>query len=133
MDGIRLDGLTLLVIEDDADIRLMTSAVLRGAGALVAEAASGHEAQQQLAAQPINGVILDWNLLDVSGEDFLGSLKQQYPAVWAHCLVITGDLMRSGDCHVATNMGRPVLAKPFRPAQLLGAVAAMFSDPRSLV
>ncbi len=133
MDGTRLDGLTLLVIEDDADIRLMTSAVLRGAGASVAEAASGHQAQQQLAAQPIDGVILDWNLLDVSGEDFLHSLKQHYPAVWGHCLVITGDLMRSGDSHVAANMGRPVLAKPFRPAQLLDALATMFSDPSSSV
>lgn len=127
--NVRLDGLSLLVVEDDSDIRLMTTTVLRSAGASVGEAANGGEAEQRLAAGGIDGVVLDWNLTDVSGEDFLRTLESRHPVVWQHCLVVTGDLVRSCDVHAAAAMGRPVLAKPFRPAQLLGQLAALFGTP----
>lgn len=125
---VRLQG-SVLVVEDDADIRSMTVSILEAAGASCAEAASATEALGCLETAEFDAVILDWNLAGETGSILLESLRERHPDLLRRSAVVTGDLMSIPGHHEAESYGCPVLAKPFRPKQLLATVAAILEQP----
>ena len=125
----RLHG-SVLVVDDDADIRSMTSAVLCSAGATVHGAASPAEALAFLGTQEFDAVILDWNLGIETAGIVLERMRDAFPGLLERSAVVTGDLMSIPGLHEAERFGCPVLAKPFRPRQLLETVARILALPR---
>lgn len=121
----RLTG-SVLVVEDDPDIRSMTSSILRASGATVEAAATAAEAMSHLDNGTFDAVVLDWNLAGETGSVLLENLRQRYPDLLRRSAVVTGDLM-SGGRHEAERFGCPVIAKPFRPRQLIETVAGILS------
>jgi len=70
---------TLLLIEDD---ELVRDALARGfvrEGYLVLTAATGHDAMGVLYTSPVDVVLLDVGLPDVSGADLCARLRQFFP------------------------------------------------------
>lgn len=126
----RLSG-SVLVVEDDPDIRSMTATILRVAGATAYEAASASEAITCLDRKEIDAIVLDWNLVGETGGVLLEKLREQYPSLLGRCAVVTGDLLSIPGRHEAERFGCPVLAKPFRPRQLIDTVAAILSSDDS--
>lgn len=122
----RLEG-SVLVVEDDPDIRSMTVSILRGAGAVVHEASTASEAVGCLDAGRFDAVVLDWNLAGETGGLLLETLRDHHPALLRRSAVVTGDLMSIPGHHEAESFGCPVLAKPFRPRQLLETVAGILA------
>ncbi len=118
---------SILVVEDDPDIQAMTVAVLENAGAKVATAASAREALEVMRESKFDAVLLDWNLSDITGSALLESMRERDPELFARCAVVTGDLMSIPGQHEAERFGRPVLAKPFRPSQLIDTVTSILS------
>ncbi len=121
-----LAGTTILVIDDDPDIRQMISTVLRTAGAEVHAAADGVSALDRLAQQGIDAVLLDWHLAEGSGSNLLRALCTRHPELSERTAVITGDLLRSTSEAIGSH---PVLAKPFRPTELIALVARLMKRP----
>jgi DNA-binding response OmpR family regulator len=122
----RLSG-SVLVVEDDPDIRSMTSSILRVAGATVSDAASATEALSCLDTAAYDAVILDWNLAGETGGVLLEKLRDCRPDMLRRSVVVTGDLMSIPGRHEAEQFGCPVLAKPFRPRQLVETVAGILA------
>lgn len=115
----------MLVVEDDADICAMTVAVLESAGVSVSTAASAAEAISRIESDDFDAVLLDWNLSEITGAGFLDVLRRSKPVLFGHSAVVTGDLCSTPGQHEAEGYGRPVLAKPFRPAQLLATLGEL--------
>lgn len=111
-----LVGRTILVMDDDDDVREMIAAVLRAAGAEVTEARTNAEARLRLEEPNIDVVLLDWHLADGCGSRLLETLSRERPDMAARTAIVTGDLLESTEGEIG---GRPVLRKPFRPAELI--------------
>jgi DNA-binding response OmpR family regulator len=122
----RLEG-RILVVEDDPDIRSMTASILRVAGAEVDEASSASEALSCLDRHDFEALILDWNLAGETGGVLLEKLRERSPALLRRSVVVTGDLTSIPGRHEAERFGCPVLAKPYRPRQLVETVAAILT------
>ncbi len=116
---------TVLVIEDDADIRQMIRATLDTAGASTEEAADAEEALAKMAASHYDAAVLDWNLGVTTSAPLLEKIRAADSELFAHTLVITGDLLSTGDEDAGARMGRPLLAKPFRPRDLIEKLAEL--------
>ena len=122
-----LAGASMLVVEDDPDIRQMTVTVLTNAGAAVTTASTAEEGLECARSRDFDAVVLDWNLADSTGALLLESLSAERPALFEHSVVVTGDLLSIPGQHDAERLGRPVLAKPFRPSKLVAKLAEILA------
>ena len=91
---------------------------------------SGAQAETLLLANDYDAVLLDWNLQDMPAGDFLARAERSRGGVTSKTLVMTGDLIRRVSLHEAERRGMPLLRKPFRPKDLIAAVAAL-AAPRA--
>lgn len=72
---------TILIIDDEASIRLLYEDVLTEQGHHVLTAESGSEGLQKLQEQPADLVILDIKLKSESGLDVLQRIVRQHPGL----------------------------------------------------
>ncbi len=107
---------TVLLVEDDEMIRSNTAEVLEEAGCVVVEAGSAEEALTGLQTTPVDVLITDVNLPGASGRELAERARSLRPN--AIVIYATGD-----PSAVAGDADSIVLAKPYRPAALLAAVA----------
>ena len=114
----------ILIVDDDADIRLLLRLELGAEGHQIAEAGDGQEALDALAAERPDVVLLDMMMPVLDGWGVLEALDvQQAPPI----VVITA-LASDGDRHVAEllQLGAiDVIAKPFDPGWLVRLVDAV--------
>jgi CheY-like chemotaxis protein len=117
---------TVLVVDDDREVRQVALAVLEMAGYRVIEAASGDDAHRLLRASPelrvdvlFTDVVMPGRLDGVALANAARSLRPELPVLYATGLA---PLVRA-------NRGKelcgPVLRKPYRPAELRRAVMAL--------
>jgi len=72
---------TILIIDDEASIRLLYEDVLTEEGYTVLTAGSGADGLQRLGEQSIDLVVLDIKLKSESGLDVLQRIVSQYPGL----------------------------------------------------
>lgn len=117
---------TILVVEDDRDVRELALTVLEGAGFRVLEAASGDEAYRLLLAHP--DLRIDLLFTDVvmpgqlDGVDLAEAAQALRPGL--RVLYATGfaNLIRANR---ENDLRGPVLRKPYRPGELRGVIVAL--------
>jgi DNA-binding response OmpR family regulator len=110
----------ILIIDDDADTRLMLEEILKPAGHQIVTAADGKEGVKQYLANPADLVITDIFMPDQDGFQTIAELRKQFPAV--SIIAISGKDSVVGILSIARTLGAvDVLQKPFTPAQLLTA------------
>lgn len=123
----RLDGLRILVVDDHADGRMLTSLVLTQAGATVTTVASAGEALEAIGPARPDALVSD---IDLSGEDGYALIRQIRQRESAHggCLpavALTG-YARADDRARALAAGfHEHVPKPVEPAALTAAIAAV--------
>jgi CheY-like chemotaxis protein len=111
---------SVLVVEDDEDLRHLVAEVLTGDGLTVRTAADGHAALAEIAVHGMPALILlDMRMPRMNGQEFASALVQQYPAR-ARLIVLTAaaDPRRIAEQVNAFDW----LPKPFEVEQLLAAV-----------
>ncbi len=113
--------LKILLVDDHAEVRGTTAAVLEELGHTVTEAANGAEA---LTAIKSNGadldlLISDYAMPELSGTDLVKELRKVQPDL--PCLIITG--YADGEAIGGRSDDVMVLSKPFTPAKLSEAIA----------
>ncbi len=123
---------TILLVDDSPTIRRMVRTALASVpGADFAEAASGLQALEALAIQPVDMMVLDLNMPDMHGLDVLKFVRshQQSRALPVLVLTTRGDdstreaVMRAG--------ASAYMTKPFSPTALAAAAQELLSSSLS--
>jgi CheY-like chemotaxis protein/signal transduction histidine kinase/DNA-binding LacI/PurR family transcriptional regulator len=81
---------SLLLVEDDAALRLSVRKLLDGSDVAITEAATGQGALQALATQPFDCMILDLSLPDISGFELLNRLDGDEALPKCPVIIYTG-------------------------------------------
>jgi CheY-like chemotaxis protein len=122
---VRLNGLRLLLVEDEALVAMLVHDIVSGAGASIVYAAPDVEgAIAMLDSEPIDGAILDVNL---SGE-MVDAVADELTARNIPFLFLTG-YGRSGIAERFPDA--TVVNKPFEDAHFLAAVSRVLVKERS--
>jgi DNA-binding response OmpR family regulator len=114
----------ILVVDDDADIRLLLRLELSAEGHHILEAGDGAEALAALAAEQPDLVLLDMMMPVVDGWEVLKTVDH----ATAPPIVVITALASQGDRHVAEvlDLGAiDVISKPFDPGWLVRLVDAV--------
>jgi two-component system OmpR family response regulator len=120
---------TLLVVDDDRDIRTLLSERLESDGYAVVQAADGKDMRRALTDQAVDLVILDLNLPGEDGLTLCRDLRAK-SAVPVIMLTARGEAI---DRIVGLEMGADdYLAKPFEPRELLARIRSVLRRTRAL-
>ena len=107
----------ILVIDDEANLRMTLSMILRSGGYTVALAGSGAEAWELVNAQVFHLVFLDINLPDTNGIDLLKRIREIQPDL--PVLMLTGNASLDTSIQAIRQGARDYLLKPLDPAYIL--------------
>jgi signal transduction histidine kinase/ActR/RegA family two-component response regulator len=124
----RLDGLRILVVDDNLDGRTLTSLVLTQAGAAVTAVASVREALQRLQAeQRPDALVSDIGLPDEDGYALMRQIRQ-YEAEhggFIPAVALTGYARAEDRARILAAGFQAHVPKPVDPAELAAAIAAI--------
>jgi two-component system cell cycle sensor histidine kinase/response regulator CckA len=121
---------TVLVVDDDATIRVLVRRMLEEADHQVTEAESGRDALVRLRAAPLpDYLITDLKMADGSGGWLVSQVGYEFPTLLARTVVITGDATGAAAAHVAARWRCPVVPKPLTSAGVLGALRRLDDAP----
>jgi CheY-like chemotaxis protein len=118
---------TILVVDDDADIRTLIAAVLESAGHDVTLAASGQEGLNKLKRRPYELVVLDIMMPAMSGYEVLEAIRAMPSRAATPVIVVTAKHDPSGVIREVKGGAIDHLAKPFLPEELEEVVARALS------
>ena len=114
---------TVLIVEDDGDVRAVATAVLEDTGFRVLEAASGDEAYCLLSAHPEWAVdVLFTDIVmpgGLDGVDLAKAIRRLRPEVAVLYATGFANLVRDNR---ESDLQGPILRKPYRPAELRSAI-----------
>jgi two-component system KDP operon response regulator KdpE len=110
---------TILVIDDEAQIRRMLSITLQSNEYKVLEAATAKEGLAVVASHPPDLVLLDIGLPDENGQDVLRHLREWY----SNPIIILSVQNDESDIVTALDNGaNDYLVKPFRTGELIARI-----------
>ncbi|HEK1683837.1 TPA: response regulator transcription factor [Pseudomonas putida] len=120
---------TLLVVDDDDEIRELLCDYLTDAGYQVLAAADGDQMRQQMARHKVELVVLD---LMLPGEDGL-SLCRQLQAQPGLAVIMLSAKGSTLDRIIGLEVGADdYLSKPFEPRELIARIKAVLRRPQRL-
>ncbi|MFN7904644.1 MAG: response regulator [Pseudobdellovibrionaceae bacterium] len=119
-----LDSQTpILVVEDEKEIRELMALHLLRQGYKVTECASATEASIEVKKSNFRLLVLDWMLPGMSGIEFLGNVKKDFPQL--NVLMVTAKTEPEDIVRGLEQGADDYLTKPFEPAVLLARVKAL--------
>ncbi|HYT84450.1 MAG TPA: PAS domain S-box protein [Gemmatimonadales bacterium] len=107
------DRLRILVVDDEASVRVALQRYLASRGHVVQTSASGKEALARMREDAFDAVIVDMRMPDLSGEQLFQELKARDPAYTERVIFTTGQLVDDSVRAFLNSTGRPCVAKPF--------------------
>ena len=119
---------TVLVIDDEADIRETLADILTAAQHRVVTVASGREGLQHMAVERYDAILTDIRMPDLDGRALYLEIERRWPGRGARVVFVTGDTLASGLRDFVSGSGRPVIEKPFLPSEVRRVVADLFAD-----
>ena len=118
------DRLRVLVVDDEASVRVSLQRYLAGKGHEVETTASGEDALVRLKLTKYDAVIVDMRMPDLSGEQLFERLRSNDPAHAERVIFTTGDLVNEQMRRFLDGTGRPCVPKPFEFASFDQALPA---------
>jgi CheY-like chemotaxis protein len=119
------DAPTVLLVDDEACIRLSVSRVLQRAGFRVVTAATGLEAVDRVRTEVVAAVVCDLRLPGLSGAALFEQLQFAAPGLAGRILIASGDLSQPETSLLLERTGAPALLKPYGTTELVGALSRM--------
>jgi two-component system cell cycle sensor histidine kinase/response regulator CckA len=119
--AVESSGHTVLVVDDDASIRLLCRLNLELDGWTVREAAGLPQAREQIADGAVDVVVLDVHVGSGNGIEFLRELRRDRPGVKV--------AMLTGSDRLEDVESDAVIPKPFTIEQLTSTVADLALGP----
>jgi len=124
-------ALTVLVVDDEPDIGEMLAEMLRKQGHRPEVKASGEAAKAALRERDYDAVLCDLRLPGLDGPALYDWMVEVRPHLCARTAFITADMLSAASHRFLSRAGRPILEKPFVPAdlrQLLSQLAPNHDD-----
>lgn len=111
--------ITVLIIEDNPQIRKLLEIGLRESGCKIFQASTGREGELLAANHSPDVILLDLGLPDISGQDLLKEIRQWY----TKAIIILSVQNSESDIVTALDNGATdYLTKPFRMGELLARI-----------
>ncbi len=121
----RLDGLRVLIVEDDDEARRALSAVLEDRGAIVVAASSALDARTRLRAADLDVVVSDIRLPGEDGYAFIRELRQHEGLRAIPAVAVTAYDAEENSARALAAGFHAHFGKPYDPAVLIGAIASL--------
>ena len=120
---------TILIIEDDPEIRELYRRILERAGYQVLDAPDGDVGVRIFREKPVDLVLTDIVMPEKEGLETIMELKREFPSVRIIAMSGGGKATASFTClHLAKMLGADqILTKPIPRTQLIEAVKAVLS------
>lgn len=83
---------TVLLLDDEEDIRFILGAYLNDLGLVVEEAASAREALEKMKLRFYDYVLTDFKMPQMSGDEFVSEAKKIFPNLQTKFFLISGDI-----------------------------------------
>lgn len=127
--GARLEGLRVLLVDDEANALSALGLLLGDAGLVVSEATSGEQALVEAAARRPDVVVLDVEMPGMSGLVLLQRLRERFPGLPA--VIMSGYMQQHAGIEEAqASTGAAYIAKPVDVDELLRMLVQLFAGPR---
>ena len=119
---------SILVVDDEAEIRETLAEILGRARHRVVTASSGREALERMAAEHYDVILTDIRMPDLDGRALYQEIERRWPRQAERVVFITGDTLASALREFVSESGRPVIEKPFRPSDVRRVVAELAAE-----
>lgn len=119
---------TILVIDDEANLRRTLAIILQRAGYSVTTAGNAHEARKFLEAGPFDLVFLDLKMPEINGLTLLPQMRRLYPGM--PILILTAHATLESAIEAVRQGARDYLLKPVDPVLILSRVEEIISETR---
>jgi two-component system NtrC family sensor kinase len=106
---------TILVVDDEAEVREVLGEILASAEHLVETASSGREALARLESRPYDVVLTDVRMPDMDGLTLFEEIKRRWPERAGRVVFVTGDTLSETLRELADSGRCAILEKPFAP------------------
>jgi putative two-component system response regulator len=116
---------TVLVVDDEAQIRGLLMALLKPQGYVVQTAASAEEAQERLKTLRPDVILLDLHLPGKSGQDILAQLRADPVTRLLPIIMVTGEATGENRLRAIAGGVTDFVAKPFASEELLVRVKSL--------
>jgi DNA-binding NtrC family response regulator len=123
---------SILVVDDEADLRDLIQIRLEAAGHQVTLAVNGRKASDLLLRQNFDLVITDVLMPERDGIELISEVRVKYPKLRIVVMTAGGQIPGGEYLLMARKLGAHVmLGKPFAGEQLLNAVAAAMAGAQA--
>lgn len=124
-----LEGLSVLTVDDEADIRLLLEIWLKEAGHTVVAAAEGAAARACLGQKQFDLVVTDVLMPRTDGLGLIAEIKKVQPSARIVAISGGGRYIDGTDClKMAAGLGaHAAVIKPFKREQLLASIREAFA------
>ncbi|HEY8551760.1 MAG TPA: response regulator [Vicinamibacterales bacterium] len=127
--GVRLNGISVLSVDDDEDARELVAQVLVAAGAEVRTASNGAEALEVIDRWRPHVILCDLGMPEMDGWELIRRLRIQRDGASIPVVALTAYARREDRLRAQREGFRVHLAKPVDPAELVTVVAALSARP----
>jgi len=121
---------TVLVVDDEPEIGQLLAEMLQKLGYLFDVKVSGEAAQAALMERDYDAVLCDLRLPGLDGAALYDWMAEHRPHLCERTAFITADTLSATSHRFLVRAGRPVLEKPFVPAELQKLLAQLLPDPQ---
>jgi two-component system chemotaxis response regulator CheY len=128
-----LKDLDILIVDDNANMRLLVRTILRSFGLTDArQARDGTTALAELERKVPSLIISDWEMAPMNGLDFIRAVRRvgREPLCFVPIIVLTAHASRPLIETAFANGATQLLVKPVTPANLLQRISWVLEDDR---
>jgi PAS domain S-box-containing protein len=112
------DVRSVLVVDDEADVRDTLTEILTSARHRVVAVESGRQALKRMASERYDVIFTDMRMPELDGRALYREIEQQWPEQAERVVFVTGDTLTATLRDFVDATGRPVIEKPFLPSDV---------------
>ena len=112
----------VLIVDDEPAIRNILARIISGKGHQTHTVPNGKAALAELDKKVYDLLIVDLKMFGLSGKKLYETLNKEQPDIANKIIFITGDTMTEETNDFLASSGRPYLAKPFSPDEIIDMV-----------
>ena len=120
-------GKRVLVVDDLPDMRSLLGSLLKANGYTIVEAGDGQEALTLASRQPLDLMITDWMMPEMSGPELIASIRELPEKQGLPIILLTANADERARIEGVDTGADAFLSKPFQNRELLATVRNLLS------